>query len=100
MEEISPRSRRLAEMVQHHVVTGMPGGAGPQNLGVKKGPFYVLFLSNMPAVLVEVGFITNQGEAARLRRADYVDRIGAQIAAGVEGYRSEQETRLASKAVR
>ena len=40
---------------------------GVVDLGVKKGPFYVLFLSSMPAVLVEAGFLTNRKEAKRLR---------------------------------
>lgn len=95
MEELSPQSRALAESVQHHVVTGLPRKQRPENLGVKKGPFYVLFLSNMPAVLVEVGFLTNPTEAKRLRDAHYLDLLGEQIAAGVSGYSGRQNTRLA-----
>jgi N-acetylmuramoyl-L-alanine amidase len=64
---------------------------------VKKGPFYVLFLSNMPAILVEAGFITHRGEAKRLRDGNYLARLAEQMAVGVEHYRGEHETRLAGK---
>jgi N-acetylmuramoyl-L-alanine amidase len=62
---------------------------------VKKGPFYVLFLSNMPAILMEVGFLTNRHEAKRLRDGKYLESLAAEIANGVERYRGEQDTRLA-----
>ena len=52
-----------------------------ENLGAKKGPFYVLFLSNMPAILVEAGFLTNRTEAKRLRSDEYLESIASQIAA-------------------
>jgi N-acetylmuramoyl-L-alanine amidase len=97
IEEVSPHSRRLAQAVQTQVVRGLPRRQRPQDLGVKKGPFYVLFLSNMPAILVEAGFITNRGEAKRLRDGDYLASLAEQMAVGVGHYRGEQETRLAGK---
>jgi len=100
MEEVVPYSRRLAEMVQRQMVTGPPHGTRPQNLGVKKGPFYVLFLSNMPAILVEVGFLTNREEAQRLRDTGYLELLAEQIAEGVSRYRGESETRLAHSGAR
>jgi N-acetylmuramoyl-L-alanine amidase len=57
------------------------------DLGVKKGPFYVLFLSNMPAVLIEVGFITNRKEARLLRKGDYLEELAEQIATALVRYR-------------
>jgi N-acetylmuramoyl-L-alanine amidase len=62
---------------------------------VKKGPFYVLFLSNMPAILVETGFLTNRSEAERLRDPAYVDSLAERMAEGVDRYRDDQATRLA-----
>jgi N-acetylmuramoyl-L-alanine amidase len=97
IEELSPHSRELAQAVQGQVVRGLPRKQRPQDLGVKKGPFYVLFLSNMPAILVEAGFITHRGEAKRLRNGDYLARIAEQMAIGVERYRGAQEARLAGK---
>jgi N-acetylmuramoyl-L-alanine amidase len=97
IEELSPHSRRLAQAVQGQVVRGLPRRQRPQNLGVKKGPFYVLFLSNMPAILVEAGFITNRSEAKRLRNGDYLASLARQMAIGVDNYRGEQQARLTGK---
>ncbi len=90
VSEASVQSRRLATFVHQQVVTGVGGKYGKiRDLGVKKGPFYVLFLSNMPAILVEAGFLTNRREARRLRNGDYLDGIAAQIATGLVRYRDE-----------
>lgn len=86
--EVSPQSRRLAEHVQQELVTGLPREYRPvPDLGVKKGPFYVLFLSSMPSVLVESGFVTHAAEAKRLRDDRYVAALAEQIAVGLSAYR-------------
>ena len=86
--EVSPQSRRLAEHLQEELVTGLPREYRPVvDLGVKKGPFYVLFLSSMPSVLVESGFVTHAKEAKRLRDDRYVDALAEQIAQGLSDYR-------------
>ena len=59
------------------------------DLGAKKGPFYVLFLSSMPAVLVEAGFLTNSTEASRLANPRYVDAVAEQIAQALTRYRED-----------
>jgi hypothetical protein len=84
---VSPQSRRLAEHVQQELVTGLPREYRPvADLGVKKGPFYVLFLSSMPSVLVESGFVTHAAEAKRLRDDHYVDALAEQIAEGLSAH--------------
>jgi len=91
MEEIMPYSQRLARLVQDRIVNGMPRPKRPLDLGVKKGPFYVLFLSNMPAILVEAGFLTNRDDAARLRDPSWTALLAAQIAEGLDRYREGGE---------
>jgi N-acetylmuramoyl-L-alanine amidase len=86
--EISPYSQRLASLVQGQLAGALPRRYGKiQDLGAKKGPFYVLFLSNMPAILIEVGFITNKSDAKRLRNVDYLNSVATQISTGLERYR-------------
>lgn len=88
VHEVSPQSRQLAELIQQQIVRGMPRPYRPVgDLGVKKGPFYVLFLSTMPAVLVEAGFLTNGTEAKRLRDRAYVSAMAEQIAEALTRYR-------------
>jgi len=93
IDEISPYSKRLASLVQRQLARALPARYGKiQDLGAKKGPFYVLFLSNMPAILVEAGFLTNTADAKRLRNRDYLDSVATQISMGLERYRDGGST--------
>ncbi len=53
-------SVQLAQSVQHHMVKAM----GFRDRGVKKEPLKILSLSEMPAVLIEIGYLTNAEEEA------------------------------------
>jgi len=80
-------SSRLA----HNVQNGMVGGvsklyAGIRSLGVKQAPFYVLIGAEMPAVLVEVGFLSNRRERERLVDKKYQKSITDGIYAGIRSY--------------
>jgi len=80
-------SKALANIVQKELVK--KAGAkyrGVTNLGVKKAPFYVLVGANMPAILVEVSFLSNRVEAERLRRNTYRQIIAEGIYAGIMKY--------------
>ena len=59
---------------------------GVKDGGVREGPFWVLVGAQMPAVLVEVGFITNPNEAKRLVNNSYRKRMAIGLADGVERY--------------
>jgi N-acetylmuramoyl-L-alanine amidase len=57
-----------------------------KDAGVREGPFWVLVGAQMPAVLVEVGFITNPQEARRLVNKTYQKTLAQGLANGVERY--------------
>ena len=57
-----------------------------KNLGVKQAPFYVLIGAEMPAILVETGFLTNRMERKRLRSKKYQESVAEGISAGVNAY--------------
>ena len=57
-----------------------------KNGGAKPGPFYILVGASRPSILVEVGYLTNPKERARLSTADYQNRIATGIAEGVGKY--------------
>jgi N-acetylmuramoyl-L-alanine amidase len=59
------------------------------NKGVKQAPFYVLLGAQMPAVLVEAGFISNPRECKRLMTAEYQDHICRAIINGIRQYIKE-----------
>ena len=54
--------------------------------GVREGPFWVLVGAQMPAVLIETGFITNPMESKRLFDRRYQRLMAEGIANGVESY--------------
>jgi N-acetylmuramoyl-L-alanine amidase len=77
-------SSRLAYEVHERIVRR----AEAEDRGVKQAPFYVLAGARMPAVLVEVGFLSHPEEAAKLRSPAHQDRIAQGIADGVAAWRS------------
>ncbi len=56
------------------------------NRGVKQAGFYVLRGAQMPAVLVECGFISNPYEEIKLNREDFQKAIASGIFAGIKNY--------------
>ncbi|MEW6429071.1 MAG: N-acetylmuramoyl-L-alanine amidase [Thermodesulfobacteriota bacterium] len=82
-------SARLAESIQDNMVTGLGRQyPGITNLGVKKAPFIVLIGAQMPAVLIEIAFMSNPVEAQRLRDIAYLDTTADKIVRGISGYSS------------
>jgi len=60
-----------------------------KNLGVKQAPFYVLIGAQMPSVLVETSFISNDRERELLGQEDYLDHVVTGLLKGIEGYIKE-----------
>jgi len=54
--------------------------------GIKKGNFFVIRNTNMPAVLFEAGFITNLAERKKLRQQNYLEQLAKGIAEGVDDF--------------
>lgn len=74
----------LASAIHHYVA----GGAPSENRGVRRRGYFVLRRTNMPAVLVECGFLTNPTEAAYAQNASYRQKLAEGIAAGVRSRNS------------
>jgi N-acetylmuramoyl-L-alanine amidase len=75
----------------HEVQKGIMGSVGKKyaevkDLGVKQAPFYVLIGAEMPAILVETGFITNPAERKRLQSKKYLETMADGILSGLEDY--------------
>ena len=54
--------------------------------GVREGPFWVLVGAQMPAVLIEIGYITNPTESKRLFSKRYQELLAKGIANGIQSY--------------
>jgi N-acetylmuramoyl-L-alanine amidase len=90
--EYQHESSRLAEVVQDSMTRSLR----IPNRGVKQAGFYVLGGAAMPAVLIEVGFVTNPKEARRLRAPRYRDEIAHAIFAGLAEYKRKWDARSRS----
>lgn len=80
-------SRDFALRIQgatHDLVTRTHGRT--YNRGVKKAPFVVLIGAKMPAVLVEIGFLTNPKEEAMMKKGDYRQHLAEALFKGVSQY--------------
>jgi len=80
-------SLELAGNLHDAMTQGLHLEHGPvADLGVKKGPFQVLFLTDIPAVLVEIGFLTNPKDAKLLRNSAYLKSLSTHMARGVDRF--------------
>lgn len=80
-------SQRLAAAVQQQLFTNLKtNDHGLENWGVKRAPFIVLVATEMPAILAEVGCMSNANEVTMLQRAEYRQQIAAALFAGINEY--------------
>lgn len=78
----SVEGKRLAEAIQAELVRLLP----PNRRRALAGDFRVLREAKMPAVIVEVGFLSNPQEAARLADPGYRQRLAEAVFSGLIRY--------------
>lgn len=78
----SNRGKRLAQSVQSPLCQA----AQAKNMGVHSEDFVVLRETDMCAVLVETGFMTNHAELMALNSSSYQDKLAQGIAEGIVRY--------------
>jgi N-acetylmuramoyl-L-alanine amidase len=80
-------SREFAGDVQQGLYGGLQkGNSGLKDRGVKKAPFVVLIGANMPSILAEISFVTNQKDARQLQQPEYRERVAESLYKGVAKY--------------
>lgn len=80
-------SNKLAIDLQKGVLDSLKNSySGIHDGGVREGPFWVLVGAQMPAVLVEVGYISNRSESRRLQNSHYQNKIVQGMANGVDRF--------------
>jgi len=80
-------SSRLAAMIQEE----LNDLGGLEGRGVKQAPFRVLVGAAMPAVLVEVGFLTNADEEKKLASQEYREQVARALAGAVQTFTQQRE---------
>jgi len=89
MSAYQEESQHLARLIEGEFVRD-----GRHSRGVKQDNFIVLWAASMPAVLVEVGFVTNRDEARYLASAEGLDRTARSIFEAVRQYKATYERGL------
>ena len=79
-------SNKLAIDIQSYMLSSVKKSFSSRDGGVREAPFWVLVGATMPAVLVEIGYITHPQEGKNLGKSAYQDRIAQGIANGVDAY--------------
>lgn len=72
-------SKNLASVVQEQLVAA----TGSRDRGVKQNALAVLRFARIPAILVEVGFISNPDEGAKLASEAYQTTVARALATGI-----------------
>ena len=80
------RGRLLAKKIQKQILKVSPGSP---DRGVRQGRFFVIKNTRMPAVLVEIGFLTGRLDARRLEKSINRKRIAYAITKGILEYLSK-----------
>lgn len=81
---ITTQIQKESSMLAQHIQKGMDKRIWEfKSRGVKKADFFVLRGALMPAVLVEIGYMSNRKELRYLKRADYQKKIADGIGKGI-----------------
>lgn len=75
----STNGKKLAECISRKITN-------IKNRGVKSSRFQVLVKTNMPAVLVECGFISNNNDLKLMMNDEWVELFANSLAQGLEEY--------------
>ena len=85
-------SNKLAIDVQREVLSRAKSvSSKASDGGVREAPFWVLVGALMPAVLLEVGYITHPSEGDLINNSKYQDALAKGLADGIDVYFSNQQ---------
>lgn len=84
------QSLRFAQEIQ----TQLSGGPISADRGVWQNPFYVLWRTSMPAVLVELGFMSNSTDLAILRQKSKRDELAERLFKAFKEYKTVYDASL------
>lgn len=75
-----------SQVLSFSVQKSLVNSTGAEDRGARRARFAVLRTANMPACLIEVGFLSNNSECLKLANAAYRQRLAAAIAHGISTY--------------
>ena len=88
-------SKRLAIDVQRSVIQSLRSRyTNVKNGAARGGPYYVLVGAQMPAILVEVGYLSNPIDRKRLQDGKFQERLADGIVNGIVNYLKNREREI------
>jgi N-acetylmuramoyl-L-alanine amidase len=75
-------SQSYATIIHKHLLEA----TGFADRKVKTANYYVIKNTKMPAILMEIGFISNSNEAQQMAQADFQQRVADAVYAGIKEY--------------
>jgi N-acetylmuramoyl-L-alanine amidase len=84
-------NRRVSKELAYYICSISSDRLDMKKRGVKGARFVVLNTALMPAVLIEVGFLTNKREESALKKSSFRDKVAAAIANSILSYKREYE---------
>lgn len=88
--ELIAQSRNLARRIRD----SLQEITQADDRGVRSVPYYILGKINLPAVLAEVGTLTNYAEATKLNDPSYQQKVAASLYKGIYSYFTEPDGRF------
>lgn len=82
----NPTRLSMSDTLANAIQSSLINATGAQNQGVKRQTFAVLRETTAPAVLLELGFLSNPQEAARLNTSAYQETLANAIVTGIKSY--------------
>lgn len=82
-------SQELAQLASKNAVEYCEQFYSMRDHGVREAPFYVLIGAKMPAMLVEMGYLSNPKERQWLQSYAYLKRLAWGLAEGVDAYKKK-----------
>jgi N-acetylmuramoyl-L-alanine amidase len=81
---VDAQSTALSACIYHSLLGHIP----EYDRGIKRARFAVLRLTKVPAVLIEGGFLTEQGECKLIAQREWRAKLAHAISVGIESYRA------------
>lgn len=90
------QSAHLEQSIQFAQIINkkLQGGPIAVNRGVSQDPFYVLWKTTMPAVLVELGFISNPEDLTKLKKSSEREELAQRLLKAFAEYKREYDSSM------
>ena len=85
LPELTEKSKYFAELIKHRLLESFRD----LKVVIEGAPLYVMIGANMPALLIEIGYLTNPKDAKALQDPDVLSRYAQRISQAIDDFFSD-----------